>query len=209
MLRRWASPTSAVDAWALAGRMSFAALTLAIGFAAVVLGTVTQSQADEATEYPSRTVRVIVPSAAGGTTDIVARVVAQGLTRSLGANFIVEQKVGGNTNMGSAFASRARPDGYTLLVNTDTLTSNISVYKSPGYDVINGFAPVTMLTRASGVLAVRKGLGISSLEEFVELAMRKGKALSVASTGTGTVSHLTGIMFRHRMNLEEWKGVLP
>jgi tripartite-type tricarboxylate transporter receptor subunit TctC len=191
---------------ALARRMSVALLSLTTGFAMAVLANVTRSRADETTSYPSRPVHIIVPSGAGGTSDIVSRVIAQALSRSLGVNFIVEQKVGGNTNIGSAFVSKARPDGYTLLVNTDTLTSNPSVYKSPGYDVTD-FAPVTMLTKASGALAVRKSLGISSLEEFVGLAMMKGKALSVASTGTGTVSHLTGIMFRQRMNLAEWTDV--
>jgi tripartite-type tricarboxylate transporter receptor subunit TctC len=163
--------------------------------------------ADEAANYPARPVRFIVPSGAGGTTDIVARTVAHALSQSLGATFLVEQKVGGNTNIGSAYVSKAVPDGYTLLVNTDTLTSNMTMYKDPGYDVIHGFAPVTMLTKAAGALVVRKDLGVSTLEEFVTLARQKGKALSVASTGTGTVSHLTGVMFRQRMDLPEWTDV--
>jgi tripartite-type tricarboxylate transporter receptor subunit TctC len=191
----------------LARQTSFVLLSLTTGFAVVVLGNAARSQAEEATNYPSRPVHIVVPSAAGGTTDIVARVIAQALNQSLGANFIVEQKVGGNTNIGSAFVSKAPPDGYTLLVNTDTLTSNASMYKKPGYDVITGFAPVTMLTKASGALAVRRNLGISSLEEFVGLAMTRGKGFSVASTGTGTVSHLTSVMFRQRMGLPEWTDV--
>jgi tripartite-type tricarboxylate transporter receptor subunit TctC len=154
-----------------------------------------------------RTVRLIVPSAAGGTTDIVARTIAQALSQSLGVSFIVEQKVGGNTNIGSAFVSRAPPDGYTLLVNTDTLTSNASMYRDPGYNVITDFAPVTMLTKAAGALVVRKSLGVSTVEQFAELARKKGKDLLVASTGTGTVSHLTGLLFRQRMDLPEWTDV--
>jgi tripartite-type tricarboxylate transporter receptor subunit TctC len=191
----------------LTRRTSFVLLSLTAGFAVAAPGNVARSQADEVTSYPSRTVRIIVPSAAGGTTDIVARVIGQAFNRSLGANFVVEQKVGGNTNIGSAFVSKAPPDGYTLLVNTDTLTSNASIYKNPGYDVITGFAAVTMLTKASGSLAVRANLGISSVGEFVGLAMARGKSLSVGSTGTGTVSHLTSVMFRQRMNLPEWTDV--
>lgn len=167
----------------------------------------TGARAEEAAAYPSRPVHVIVPSAAGGTTDIVARVIAQSLTRSLGVTFIVEQKVGGNTNIGSAFVSKASPDGYTLLVNTDTLTSNASMYKHPGYDVVTGFAPVSMLTTASGALAVRKDLEVANLQEFVELARKRGKALSMASTGNGTVSHLTSLMFRQRIGLAAWTEV--
>ena len=163
--------------------------------------------ADDIASYPSKPVRFIVPSGAGGTTDIVARTIAQALSQAMGTTFIVEQKVGGNTNIGSAYVSKTRPDGYTFLVNTDTLTSNATMYKNPGYDVISGFAPVTMLTKASGAIVVRKDLGVSTLDEFVALARQKGKALSVASTGTGTVSHLTGVMFRQRMNLPEWTDV--
>jgi tripartite-type tricarboxylate transporter receptor subunit TctC len=148
-----------------------------------------------------------VPSAAGGTTDIVARTIAYALSQSLGNTFFVEQKVGGNTTMGTAYVSKASPDGYTLLVNTDTLASNVAMYKDPGYDAINGFAPVTMLTKAAGAFAVRRDLGVSTLEQFVTLAQQKGKDLSVASTGIGTVSHLTGVMFRQRMKLPEWTDV--
>ena len=165
------------------------------------------ARGQEVAAYPSRPVHIIVPSAAGGTTDIVARVIAQALTRSLGVTFIVEQKVGGNTNIGSAFVSKAAPDGYTLLVNTDTLTSNASMYKNPGYDVVTGFAPVSMLTVASGALAVRKNLEVANLTDFVELARKQGKALSMASTGNGTVSHLTSLMFRQRIGLSEWTEV--
>jgi tripartite-type tricarboxylate transporter receptor subunit TctC len=182
----------------------------AVSLTAIVLsllGEGARAQGDETATYPSRPVRLIVPSAAGGTTDIVARAIAQALTRSLGVNVIVEQKVGGNTNIGSAFVSKASPDGYTLLVNTDTLTSNATMYKNPGYDVVTGFAPVSMLTKASGALAVRKDLGVSTIEEFVNLAAKKGKALSMASTGNGTVSHLTSVMFRQRMGLAPWTDV--
>ena len=188
-------------------RTRFVLLSLMTSLAVMVPADHARSQPDEATSYPLRTVRVIVPSAPGGTTDIVARVTAQALSRAFDANFIVEQKVGGNTNIGSAFVSKSSPDGYTLLVNTDTLTSNAAMYKNPGYDVTTGLAPVTMLTKAPGVLAVRSDLGISSLEEFVAVAMTRGKGLSVASTGIGTVSHLTGIVFRQRMKLAEWTDV--
>lgn len=182
-------------------------LVLTIGFTGLLVVDAARSQADDVANYPSRTVRLIVPSAAGGTTDVVARLIAEALSQSFGVSFVVEQKVGGSTNIGSAYVSKAPPDGYTLLVNTDTLTSNASMYKDPGYDVVTGFAPVTMLTKAAGALVVRKSLGVSTVDEFLELARTKGKALSVASTGTGTVSHLTGVMFRQRMNLPEWTDV--
>lgn len=200
-LRAWVARATG----SLGGRTGVHALALAIGLCAWPLGDAAHAQSDET--YPSQPIRLMVPSAAGGTTDIVARTIAQALSQSMGVNVIVEQKVGGNTNIGSAYVSRAKPDGYTLLVNTDTLTSNAAVYKEPGYDVLTGFAPVSMLTKAAGVLAVRKSLPVSTVEEFVALSRQKGKQLSVASTGTGTVSHLTGVMFRQQMNLPEWTDV--
>jgi len=182
-------------------------LLLGMAVALLLPAALGSARAEDAAAYPSRPVHIIVPSAAGGTTDIVARVIAQALTRSLGITFIVEQKVGGNTNIGSAFVSKAPPDGYTLLVNTDTLTSNASMYKNPGYDVVTGFTPVSMLTSASGALAVRKDLAVANLGDFVGLARKQGKALSMGSTGNGTVSHLTSLMFRQRVGLAEWTEV--
>jgi tripartite-type tricarboxylate transporter receptor subunit TctC len=185
---------------ALVGTTAAFALTL-LSFAAV------PSHAEDPANYPSRTVTIICPSAAGGTTDVVARTIAQALSQSLAVNVIVEQKVGGNTNVGSAYVGRAAPDGYTLLINTDTLTSNASVYKQPGYDPIASFEPVTILARAPGALAIRRDLGVTTVEGFVQLAEVRGRRLTVASTGTGTVSHLTSIMFRQQMGLGEWTDV--
>ncbi len=163
--------------------------------------------AEELADYPSRPIRVVVPSAAGGTTDTVARVLAQALGAQMNASFVVEQRVGGSTNIGMNYVAKAAPDGYTLLVVTDTLTSNASTYRDPGYDPVTSFAPITMLARAPGALAVKRDLGVSTIAEFVALAKQKGKDLTVASTGTGTVSHLTGIMFQQDMGLPPWTDI--
>jgi tripartite-type tricarboxylate transporter receptor subunit TctC len=157
--------------------------------------------------YPARPVRLIVPSSAGGTTDVVARALAQALGQRMNASFVVEQRVGGSTNIGMNYVAKAAPDGYTLLVVTDTLTSNASTFRDPGYDPVTSFAPITMLARASGALAVRRDLGVATVDEFAALARRKGRDLTVASTGVGTVSHLTGIMFQQRMGLPAWTDV--
>ena len=157
--------------------------------------------------YPAKPVRLIVPSSAGGTTDVVARALAQALAARMNASFVVEQRVGGSTNIGMNYVAKAAPDGYTLLVVTDTLTSNASTFRDPGYDPVASFAPITMLARAPGALAVRRDLGVATMDEFVALATRKGRDLTVASTGVGTVSHLTGIMFQQRMGLPAWTDV--
>jgi tripartite-type tricarboxylate transporter receptor subunit TctC len=162
---------------------------------------------EDADAYPSKPVRLIVPSSAGGTTDVVARALAQALGQRMNASFVVEQKVGGSTNIGMNYVAKAAPDGYTLLVVTDTLTSNASTFRDPGYDPVTSFSPVTMLARAPGALAVKRDLGVATMDEFVALARRKGRDLTVASTGTGTVSHLTGIMFQQRMGLPAWTDI--
>jgi tripartite-type tricarboxylate transporter receptor subunit TctC len=105
------------------------------------------------------------------------------------------------------YAAKAPPDGYTLLVVTDTLTSNASTHKDPGYDPVASFEPVTMLARAPGALAVKRDLGVATMDAFVALAQRRGRDLTVASTGSGTVSHLTGIMFQQQMRLPSWTDV--
>src|SRR3981189_2539570 len=138
---------------------------------------------------PRKPIHLIVPSTAGGTTDIVGRAIAQALSQQMNASFIVEQRVGGSTNIGMTYVAKAPPDGYTLLVVTDTLTSNASTFRDPGYDPVTSFAPVAMLAKAPGALAVKHALGVATMDAFLALAQRKGPDLTVASTGTGTVSH--------------------
>jgi tripartite-type tricarboxylate transporter receptor subunit TctC len=157
--------------------------------------------------FPSKPIHLIVPSTAGGTTDIVARAIGQAMSQRMNVSFIVEQRVGGSTNIGMTYVAKAPPDGYTLLVVTDTLTANVSTFRDPGYDPVTSFAPISILARAPGALAVRRDLGVASVDEFIDLARRKGRDLTVASTGTGSVSHLTGIMFQQRLGLPAWTDV--
>jgi tripartite-type tricarboxylate transporter receptor subunit TctC len=157
--------------------------------------------------YPTRSIRLIVPTAPGGTMDIVARTLAQVLGPNIGAQVFIENKPGGNNNIGASYVARATPDGYTLLIHSDSFTSNASVFRDPGYDALTSFEPISMLAKAPGALAVRTDLGFSSLDDFVAYSRRTAKGLTVASTGIGTVSHLTGIMFQQRMGLPQWTDV--
>jgi tripartite-type tricarboxylate transporter receptor subunit TctC len=174
---------------------------------ALFIAAVSPSHAQDAASYPTRSVRLIVPTAPGGTMDIVARTLAQVLAPAIGAQVFIENKPGGNNNIGASYVARATPDGYTLLVHSDSFTSNASVFKDPGYDALTSFEPITMLAKAPGALAVRSDLGLASLDDFVTYSKRNGKALMVASTGIGTVSHLTGIMFQQKMGLPPWTDV--
>jgi tripartite-type tricarboxylate transporter receptor subunit TctC len=182
------------------------AFALAFGMG-LVAASAPPSQAEDAASYPSRSIRLIVPTAPGGTMDIVARTLAQALGPLIGAQVFIENKPGGNNNIGASYVARATPDGYTLLIHSDSFTSNASVFKDPGYDALTSFEPISMLAKAPGALAVRTDLGLSNLDDFVAYSKMRGKALMVASTGIGTVSHLTGIMFQQRMGLPPWTDV--
>ncbi len=181
-----------------------AALMIAAALAPVA---VAPSHAQDAVNYPVRSIRLIVPTAPGGTMDIVARTLANVLGPLIGAQVFIENKPGGNNNIGASYVARATPDGYTLLVHSDSFTSNASVFKDPGYDALTSFEPISMLATAPGALAVRTDLGLSTLDDFVAYSKKSGKGLMVASTGIGTVSHLTGIMFQQRMGLPQWTDV--
>jgi tripartite-type tricarboxylate transporter receptor subunit TctC len=184
------------------------ALAAALMIAAVLAPiAVVPCYAQDAVNYPVRSIRLIVPTAPGGTMDIVARTLANVLGPLIGAQVFIENKPGGNNNIGASYVARATPDGYTLLVHSDSFTSNASVFKDPGYDALTSFEPISMLATAPGALAVRTDLGLSTLDDFVAYSKKSGKGLMVASTGIGTVSHLTGIMFQQRMGLPQWTDV--
>ncbi len=179
---------------------AIAAMLLVLGLGAV------GADAQEA-NYPAHPIRLIVPTAPGGTMDIVARTLAQALAPIIGAQVFIENKPGGNNNIGASYVARANPDGYTLLVHSDSFTSNASVFKDPGYDALTSFEPISMLATAPGALAVRTDIGINNLDDFISFSRKSGRDLTVASTGIGTVSHLTGIMFQQRMGLPQWTDV--
>jgi tripartite-type tricarboxylate transporter receptor subunit TctC len=178
-----------------------------LALAAALMIAAAPAGAQDAVNYPIRSIRLIVPTAPGGTMDIVARTLANVLGPLIGAQVFIENKPGGNNNIGASYVARATPDGYTLLVHSDSFTSNASVFKDPGYDALTSFEPISMLATAPGALAVRTDLGLATLDDFVAYSKKSGKGLMVASTGIGTVSHLTGIMFQQRMGLPPWTDV--
>lgn len=195
-------PTRGAPRGSLYGRLAAAAALIG----ALAFGLAAPTLAQDA-NYPTRPIRLIVPTAPGGTMDIVARSLAQVLAPLIGAQVFIENKPGGNNNIGASYVARSAPDGYTLLIHSDSFTSNASVFKDPGYDALTSFEPISVLAKAPGALAVRPDLGISTLDDFVAYAKKSGKGLMVASTGIGTVSHLTGIMFQQRMGLPQWTDV--
>src|SRR6266571_3399261 len=141
-------------------------------------------------DYPSRPVRIVVPSPPAGGTDIVARVLALHFAKALGQSFFVENKPGAGNMIGIEAVARAPADGYTLLMVASTLALNSVLYKKVPYDPIRDFAPITLAATAPNVLIVNLSLPAQSLAEFIALARQKPGQLSYGTPGIGTSPHL-------------------
>jgi tripartite-type tricarboxylate transporter receptor subunit TctC len=157
-------------------------------------------------DYPARPVRIVVPYAAGGGTDALARFLSRGLEQRLGQPFIIENRPGQGTAVAAAYVARAAPDGYTLLVATSsTLAFNPAVYKNLSYDPATDFSPISLVAAVPFVLVVNPSLPVKSVAELVALAKSKPGELSYGSGGTGAAHHvymellksMTGIDIKH------------
>jgi tripartite-type tricarboxylate transporter receptor subunit TctC len=151
--------------------------------------------------YPARPVRIIVPFAAGGPGDLIARLIAQNLSEGLGKQFYVENQGGAGGNIGMGMAARAAPDGYTIMISSSTFMVNPSLYGKVPYDPIKDFDPVTIAATTPNVLVVHSSVPARSVQELVEL-IRGGKYLNYATPGAGTPSHLSGELFKLALKLE-------
>jgi len=169
-------------------------LAFAIAFAA--------SCAALAQSYPSRPIRLIVPYAAGGTSDILARQIGPKLTEAWGQPVVVENRTGANGNVGADFVAKSAPDGYTLLI-TDLggLVISASVYKL-AFDPSKDFTPVVMVSYSPHVLAVHPSMPVKSVKELVDYARQNPGKLNFAVSGIGGAPHLAGIEFAQRMGVK-------
>jgi tripartite-type tricarboxylate transporter receptor subunit TctC len=164
----------------LAGRGAGAAALSSLGIARA-----------NAAAYPERPVRIIVPFAAAGPTDIMARILAQGLGSALGGNLIVENKPGAGGNIGIGFTAHAAADGYTLLVVSTAYVVNPGLYVKIPYDPYKDFAPITELGSTPNSILVTPKLGVSSIADLIARAKARPGELNYASPGAGTTPHLS------------------
>ena len=172
---------------------------------AVLVSGLLAGQALGQTDYPSRPVRIVVPSPPAGGTDIVARVLAQHFSKAFGQQFFVENKPGAGNMIGIESVARAAPDGYTLLVTASTLALNSVLYKKVSYDPVRDFAPITLAASAPNILIVHPALPAGSLAEFIALAKSRPGQLTYGTPGIGTSPHMSmellksmaGIDLRH------------
>ncbi|MDB5579501.1 MAG: tripartite tricarboxylate transporter family receptor [Bradyrhizobium sp.] len=147
----------------------------------------------QAQDYPTRTIRIIVPTGAGGITDILARLVGKSLSEQLGQPVIIDNRPGAGGTIGTRAVAQAEPDGYTLLMVFPSHAANPALYASLPYDSEKDFAPVSMVTRVSEILLVPANSPAKSVKDFVELARKE--SLNYASVGVGSLAHLSAELF--------------
>ncbi len=155
-----------------------------------------------AQSYPTHPVRMIVPFAPGGPTDLIARILAQKLSESLGQQFVVENHAGAGGNIGMGLAAKASADGYHILVASSSFVVNPSLYAKNSYDPIKDFAPVTLAAASPNVLVVHPSVPAKNLQELVALVKANPGKYSYAQPGTGTTPHLSGELFRITFKLD-------
>jgi tripartite-type tricarboxylate transporter receptor subunit TctC len=158
----------------------------------VLMGVIVPAQAQT---YPTRAVRLIVPSSPGGGTDISARILAPQLTQFLGQQVVVENRPGAGTMIGGEAVARAAPDGYTLLMGISTLAINPAMYKKVPYDALKDLAPISQAVALSNVLVIHPSLPSRNLKEFIVFAKTRPGQLNFASAGVGTSPHLSMELF--------------
>ncbi len=168
----------------------------AVAAGVVVLG-LTAPHALQAQTYPTRPVTIIVPTTAGGGTDIIARIIGDQLAKQLGQAFVIENRPGAGLLVGTAAAANAAPDGYTLLAGLNgNMAVNPSLFSKLPYDPIRDFTPVAMLAAYPFLVVVNKELPARSIRELIELARSKPGQINYASAGNGTGQHLSMELFK-------------
>src|SRR5262245_10801724 len=149
-----------------------------------------------AAAYPERAITLIVPFAAGGSTDILARIVADHLQRALGQPVVVENRSGASGNIGTAAVARAAPDGYMVLFNTMSVhTMNHALFATMPFDGVRDFSPITLLAYVTNTMVVHPSIPAGSVRELIDYAKANPGKIAYASAGAGSTNHLCGALF--------------
>jgi tripartite-type tricarboxylate transporter receptor subunit TctC len=178
--------------------------------AAAVLVT---SAAVGQSNYPAKPVRIVVPSSAGGGTDIIARIVAPKLTQALGQQVVIDNRPGAGTMIGGELVAKAPPDGYTLLMCVSTLATNPVIYRKVPYNALTDFVPITLVLTASNILVVHPSLPARTVKELIAFAKARPGQINFGSAGLGTNPHLSMELFLSMTGLKmvhvPYKGSAP
>jgi len=170
--------------------------------ASIIALSLLSMEAGRAAEYPDRPVRIVLGFAAGGPTDILSRIIADQLSKSLGAPMIVENHVGAGGNIAASLVARAPADGYTLLVGGTNYVIGRSWYKNLQFDILKDFQIVSTISQNPNVLVVSPGSDIKTLQDVLQKARAEPGHLTFASSGAGTVVHLAGEIFKSQEKLD-------
>lgn len=165
--------------------------TAAAALAAVSFGAMAQ-------DYPKRAITLIVPYAAGGGTDNVARALAKGMSDSLKQAVVVDNRGGGGGAIGSKLAAKSDPDGYTLLFVSSSFVTHAATEAKQSYDVVKDYAPIAMIGRAPLILVSHKSVAAKTVPQLIDAAKKRPDGINFASSGPGTVLHLAGELFKLR-----------
>ena len=182
-------------------------------FALAVAVTFSSTAALAQASFPSKSITMIVPFPPGGPTDLVARVIAQKMSESIGQSVVVDNRGGANGNLGAMLAVRAAADGYTLLYNTSSITLSPALYKSLSYDVKRDLAPVALTAVVPLALVVGPNVPANTVSEFIAYAKANPGKLSYGSAGNGNVTHLGAFQFVRANGIDAvhipYKGSAP
>jgi tripartite-type tricarboxylate transporter receptor subunit TctC len=165
-------------------------------FAASLLCLAAAGQFAQAADYPTRPVKWVVPYPPAGTTDVLARIVAQWLTEKLGQPFVIENKPGAGNNLGTEAVVKAAPDGYTMLLVNPAHGINATLYKELSFNVIRDIAPVAGIVRTPNVMEVTPSFPAKTVAEFIAYCKANPGKINMASSGSGTSVHLSGELFK-------------
>ncbi len=164
-------------------------------------------------QYPERSVRLVVPYAPGGGTDLTGRLAGQRLTEALGKQFIVDNRTGGAGNIGTELVARATPDGYTLLIASLSNSVNVSLFPKLPINPVTNFDPVSLLVTVPMMLVVHPSLPVKSIQDLVTLAKARPGQLNYSSGGMGTANHVAGELFKYMAQVDivhvPYKGGAP
>ena len=171
------------------------------GLAAIAASSLIANYAYSQTTWPTKPVKIVVPFAPGGTTDLLARAMAPELSKAFGQSFIVENKTGAGGNVGADAVAKAPADGYTLLMGTvGTHGINVALYDKMPFDPVKDFAPISLVAGVPNVMVMNtekaKALGINNVADFIKYAKANPGKLNMASSGNGTSIHLAGELFK-------------
>jgi tripartite-type tricarboxylate transporter receptor subunit TctC len=175
---------------------SFMTVLTRVALAALAVVLVSPPSQSSAQNYPSKAVRMIVPFGAGGPADVFARVLAQHLSDGLKQSFVIENRPGAGAIIGTDAVAKAAPDGYTLLVMSNTHTTNESLIHNRPYQLMRDFAPISPINYSDLLMVAHPSVGAKTLKEFIDIAKAKPGQLNYASSGPGTPYHMAGELFK-------------